>query len=943
MKEKILSWSFGENFIKNLSDFLCNNFLKEDNCDLSRIACVFGGKRPALFLKRELSKKIKAPFYPPCIFSIDEFMEYIVSQKKPLLKINELDACYQVYMIAKEYAPQILKGREKFDEFLPWAKEIVSFIEQLDLENIKEKSLIDVEKSAAIGYDVPESINFLLQHINRIRKIYHQSLNRKNMYSRGLIYLKASQLIKDIDLDEFDVIIFCGFFYLHKTEEVTLKEIYKKGKGIFIFQGDESEWSVLKKNADIFSSNISPAKRKVIRPNISFWAGFDMHSQVCIVKKIIKDIKNPEETVIVVPRSESVIPLISEISSVVDKFNVSLGYPLKRTPLFALFNLLFKAHQSKKEANYYTQDYLSLLRHPLIKNIRFLNNSTITRILIHKIEEVLTGDIENELGGSIFISLKDIERQDEIYTFTRDTLRGMGISINLEKLKEVIRLLHQLLFCSFEELSNFSDFIKRIEELLDVLIQKSMITSFPFNLKVIEKIYSIIEKFKSSSFLEEEFDLEQIWEIFIKDMESEMISFSGLPLQGLQILGLFEVRSLSFKNVIVMDVNESVLPKLKIYEPLIPREVMLSLGINRLKEEEEILRYHFMRLISGAENVHLIYEENQEKERSRFIEELLWKKEKELNKLGAILIPKASFKLKVIPRDSIIKKNKDMIEFLKKGEFSVSKIDTYLRCPLQFYYKYILGLKEKESLLEEPHAHQLGIFIHELLEETFKKFLEKKPIINSKFRKYFFEIMEERFKEKIEKRMKSDSFLLKEILKNRLEKFLDNESQRDVVKIVCLEEEFRETITLGKDTLRFVYKIDRVDQYPDGSYMVIDYKTGDVDLAPKRLDSLKSMEFTRAAIKENIKSFQLPLYYYFIKRRFPGVEVNAQFYSIRTLESKSFISKNDLTNKEEVLKICLRALEFILEEILDLNKPFTVDNEERNCGVCSFNILCRRS
>jgi len=63
---------------------------------------------------------------------------------------------------------------------------------------------------------------------------------------------------------------------------------------------------------------------------------------------------------------------------------------------------------------------------------------------------------------------------------------------------------------------------------------------------------------------------------------------------------------------------------------------MLSLGLGRLEKEEEIQRYQFNRLISGARNVHLIYEENQEKEKSRFIEELWWKKQQEARKLDVI-------------------------------------------------------------------------------------------------------------------------------------------------------------------------------------------------------------------------------------------------------------------------------------------------------------------
>ena len=74
---------------------------------------------------------------------------------------------------------------------------------------------------------------------------------------------------------------------------------------------------------------------------------------------------------------------------------------------------------------------------------------------------------------------------------------------------------------------------------------------------------------------------------------------------------------LNFDNVIVLNANEGVLPRLNVYEPLIPREVMISLDLDRLENEEEIQRYQFMRLISAAKQVHLVYEENAKNEKSR--------------------------------------------------------------------------------------------------------------------------------------------------------------------------------------------------------------------------------------------------------------------------------------------------------------------------------------
>jgi ATP-dependent helicase/DNAse subunit B len=368
---------------------------------------------------------------------------------------------------------------------------------------------------------------------------------------------------------------------------------------------------------------------------------------------------------------------------------------------------------------------------------------------------------------------------------------------------------------------------------------------------------------------------------------------------------------------------------------------MLSLGLNRLEKEEEIQRYQFMRLISSANNVHLVYEENQEKEKSRFIEELLWKRQKQEGKLEVFTIPKASFSVRVRPRTASIKKTPDMLEFLKGKTFSASRINTYLACPQQFYFQYVLGLKEKEDLLEGPDAAGIGTFIHELLEEAFEKFKGRKPLIDSAFRKNFFKLMDDKFEKEISRRMKSDSFLLKGIIRVRLDKFLDNERERDVAKIICLEETRTGQIPLNNELIDFKYTVDRIDQLADRSFLIIDYKTGGSNYAPKSFNTLKSMEMNHEAIKNDIKSFQLPIYYYLISKDFPDAKINAELYNIRKLERKPFISEADYSKKDKIMQICLEALSAIMLELFDSNRPFEAGGHQRQCQYCPFAGLCR--
>ena len=937
--EKAITYDFSDNFIKKCAHFLCDNFLKEGN-DLSSVACVFGGRRPAMFLRRQISKIIKKSYIPPRIFSVDEFIDYVGAGSAPIARIGDLDSSFLIYSLVKEHMPEVLKTRKSFSEFLPWAREIISFIEQLDLENIEEKSLLAIEKSADIGYEIPSSINELLRNITNLRKLYHEALKKKGVCSRGMRYLTAAASVDELEFGEFDKILFCNFFYLHKTEQKIIKSICGKGKGVPIFQGSGEEWSVLKNNSEKLEIPIEVESKKSTS-EISLYQGFDMHSQCCLVRHIlISKVKNKDNCLIVVPRPQTVIPLLSEISSVLDEFNVSMGYPLKLSPVYILFDFISRAQESKRGGKYYTADYLELLRHPFIKNLKFGQSSAVTRVMVHKIEELLQGSEATSIGGSLFLSLDEIEAEDKIYLRSTQALESMGVKVSLDECQKILKQLHQLFFRSWESVASFSDFAKVLEELLDVLIQRGRLMSFPFNSKIIERFYSFVEEFKGLLFSKKNLAAFEVWEIFKQKLQSEKVAFVGSPLRGTQILGLFETRSLNFENVIIMDLNESVLPKLKIYEPLIPREVMLSLGLNRLEKEEEIQRYQFMRLISAAKNVHLVCEENQISEKSRFIEELLWRKQKESKKMKVLDAAKATFQIKLQPKGIDIKKTPQMLDFLKESTYSASRLNTYLNCPLQFYYQYILGLKEKEDLLTDPQAQHIGTFIHELLQETFSVFENKKPRVNAEFQKDFFKKMERKFEQTLARRMRSDSFLLKRIIENRLRKFLDNEAKRKVSKIISLEEQRHDSLVVGNTTLNFRYTTDRIDQAENGDILVIDYKTGGANIAPKKLSALEDMEFTRESIKESIKSFQLPLYYHFTSKIFPQNNINAQLYNIRNLERKDFIAEADFPKKDKIMQICLEALEAVFSELFDLDVSFSPDKEERKCMFCPFVSLC---
>lgn len=951
--ERIISIALNDDFIRRLTDILQEDFLRK-NIPLEKVAIVFGGKRPALFLKRELSRRLHRAYFPPAFFSMDEFIKEAAWRKRPAKMLSSMDSSFRIYELARSSHPGLLADRSSFAAFLPWAEEISAFIEQLDLEEIDDDKLRQVEESAKIGFDTLKEVNFLLEDIVQLRKEFHASLKKEGALTRGMLYMSAAECAKDVNFNDFEAIIFCGFFYLHKTEQKLVKELWERGKARLIFQGDESEWEVLKDLSGIFSEPIKtnqPSRRPEGRgllsdkqsqkkePRINFYRGFDLHSQVGILREKLKELKNPEETVILLANPDALVPLLSEISSQGYDFNVSIGYPLKRSAVYSLFQALFSAQLSRTDNFYYSRDYLKALSHPFLKNLN-ITNANISRVAVHKAEEALTGAIENELAGEIFIRLDKVAGLRVLLEEAQDTLKHMDINVRLDDIAETFRELHRLAFGIWESIGNFYEFCAAAEKVILSLLEKSPLEKYAPNLKVAQKILELIEELRSATFCREKFSKDELFRIFTGRLEREMVSFSGSPLKGLQVLGLLETRSLTFKNVLVMDVNESILPKLRIYEPLIPRDVMVSLGIERLEKEEEIQRYQFSRLLAAAENVHLIYREDRQTIRSRFLEELIWKEEQKQGKVGVVRIPLYSFKIKALPKKAIAKKNKEMIKFLKKRLFSASSVNMYVSCPLAFYFRYCLGLSEKEDLFDEPESKDVGTFVHKLLEKTYAGFLNKKPVINKRFEKLFFAEFSELFKREFSRKMKADSFILENILEHRMKKFLENEKERnDIDALLWLENRIPWKIKTKSGTFDFTAGVDRVDRLSNGSLLVIDYKTGSAEMPNVNLDGLK---LSRKAIKHAVKSFQLPVYLWAAGEHFKAQDVRAALYYIRTCEIKEYLQKSTPQKKEENLDACHKALSFILDEIVNPQVDFLADEDaEHKCAYCQYSSLCR--
>ncbi len=110
---KIITVPFTSDFLPQVVDHILQHHTGRES-DFSRLCLVFGGRRPALFIKRDLARRIGRAFIPPKFFTIDEWMAYVAYGEQVPAQGSDLDHCYTIYQLAMKLCPWVCRGRENF-------------------------------------------------------------------------------------------------------------------------------------------------------------------------------------------------------------------------------------------------------------------------------------------------------------------------------------------------------------------------------------------------------------------------------------------------------------------------------------------------------------------------------------------------------------------------------------------------------------------------------------------------------------------------------------------------------------------------------------------------------------------------------------------------------------------------------------------------------------
>jgi CRISPR/Cas system-associated exonuclease Cas4 (RecB family) len=913
--------------------------------DYSRNLVIFPGKRPSHFLRKVLADKEKSSFIPPLILSMDEFIEHVHGESLGLggRKLEAIDAISILYTIHAA-SPENL-GRKSFltpDTFFPVGLKLYNDLEELHIEGVPPEKVKEIDSIA--GGDIPETTAKRLQSLSHFYEAFYKRVEEAHFSTRSSRYRVVSENIDRLNLDRFEKVILAGFFALTESEKKIFRSLLEKGNTLFIFQEGEG---MKRKLSDLGITAIR--KFNATEPEIHCYKSPDSHGQVLGVstllkKKIDRKERIDEKTVIVLPSSETLLPLFHQTLNLLDpdNYNVSLGYPLQRTPLFGFFNHLMEVVTTMNGDRVYVPYYLQFVLHPYTKNIYFQGKANVTRILFHAIEKTLT-----EKRTKKFLSLSELENDEAIVNSIKEKVIRVEPGITLKMMREHLDAIHTHTIRKMLSFKDVGDFARRLKEVVEYIYQNSTARLHPFFYPYAESFVTQLDILSKSLMNEVQFqEAGSYFTLFKKYIMTSYTPFAGTPLRGVQVLGFLETRNLKFENVLFLDANEGVLPDTAREDSFLPFKARQMLGLPTYLDREEIMSYTFHTLVGGAKEAHLFYVENDEKEKSRFVEKLLWERQKREGKRddkGYVHTIQYAVSLKEKNRNPI-NKSLEMVKFLREYPFSATSLNTYLYCPLQFYFEYVLGLREREVVSEEFEKQEIGSFVHLVLSEYFKGRMRSMLTEKEMNLREFGKIFHKHFEEQYGKDPAGEIYLLRNQVRRHLEDFIKNYQLVKIkefrTEILDLERE----IHVKKDSFKFRARLDRVEKRDDRT-VIIDYKTSanrnTLTINYSRLDIENRDSWCKA-----IGSLQLPFYllaYSTLTGEKPE-KIDCMFLLLGRARIDSDIEVPLFKNETEFRENFGNLTEVIfslLREIVSPDQAFIPTIDPKNhCGRCAYGYIC---
>ena len=892
----------------------------EKEGSLENLIFVLPSKRAGTFLKNAISQHTDTTIFAPEIQSIEDFVETISG----LAYASNTQQLFELY---KAYESSVKGERDNFYAFSKWGTTLLQDFNEID------RYLVDTAK--------------IFSHLNAVQEINHWSVEKENstmitnyiafwnslevLYTafnkglkqeglghQGLVYRQACANLDDyIEETKHSKHLFIGFNALNTAEELILETILEKTEAEIYWDLDEYFFNDPVHDAGFFIRQFSSKWRYfkdkplqttkgqyLTEKNITITGVPKNVSQAKFVGNLLGEMHLEKKSMLtntaVVLGDETLLnPLINAIPEEINGINITMGFPLHKSPLESLFTQLFEAYIRQDVKGWYYQQVITLLNHPYIQLLFSAEDAD-------NIADTICTEIKSR--NWIYVDVPKLKLASHNNTTHLDLLfysSNVTVPVFLKKCLTLITAIKEHVTVEGNGLE--LEYLYRFHQLFNQL--NDLVIKYPF--------------------LD---DLQSLFGLYKELLSSETLDFKGEPLKGLQIMGMLESRNLDFETVVLTSVNEGILPSGKSNNSFIPFDIKKLYGLPTYKEKDAVYTYHFYRLLQRAKNIHLVYNTEPDVleggEVSRLIRQLVADDNMSTYITEAIAFPEIKSPEK---KEVLIQKDTHLMELIKgiaAYGFSPTSLSNYIRNPLDFYKKNILKINELEEVEETVAANTFGTIVHETLDELYQPFLgefldpEKLnallPSINAVVRKQFA-----KFYKNVSLEEGKNLIAFNVVLKY-VENFIKLEiesAKRHKIKIIGLELALKTAINVPglNFPIHIKGKLDRIDEI-DGVLRVIDYKTGKVEQRNLNLSSWEDIveEYDKS------KAFQLLCYAYMYNSEHPIVKVEAGIFSFKNIKAGilKFTDNKNTIITQDTLELFTKELQSLVYAICDPNTPF---------------------
>ncbi len=748
--------------------------------------------------------------------------------------------------------------------FFPWGVRLAALFEECFTQRRRPENFLHAE-----GQVSPFAAH-LLERLSGIFARYGEGLREREWTTPGYdAALAVDRLEQESSLPEAlfhgRVIYIAGFHALTGTEKALFAHLWREKGARVMLHADPTlvdghghwscsllldwtkEWGAplelwesgfspsaacIQKNGDAtVSSPRMPVAEESASPRIRYCEGFDLHSQLDVLREELADMPEASvsagesvptgvsgnasftrgyaaDTAVILPDSGLLMPALHHLPRT--DINISMGYPLVRSPLFRLLDTLLRLQENRRGSGYYWRDLVELVRHPYLKMLLVPDDSASGPEAGPNTVTAATSGLpdasnntpncgvkgghppcggrggaphkQNGFDTQAFPSGQSSDLRRELRRFEQAlrtsgsryhepfaVLSSLSLALTPEEapspaLSRMVEELFAVTLSNFENPATPADLGAALETLCAFLLTHGgeLWSRFLIDAECLYRlIQSLVPELSRSALAREVFPPATLFSMARRLMEAERVPFEATPLVGLQVMGVLETRLLSFRRVVILDATEDALPGSPAGDPLLPETLRRELGLPDLAAREQVAAYHFFRLLAGAKEVILLWQEGADapgiqerrKKKSRFVEELLWEEEK---RLGRLLVPhgpsgkegntgrnsdeagtpggQADGPLRVLENvlSPVLRERvgipvtpqvRALLEERLRRPVSASFLDTYLRCPVRFFHERLAGISPADEVPEHGDPVAVGDLFHMVLQEFYAPLL----------------------------------------------------------------------------------------------------------------------------------------------------------------------------------------------------------------------------